>query len=203
MPVRSHFCRPDSAPFQATRGERFIYAIWHEDLLFPVYYFRRANIAYLIGQHADGQVLAEVGRHLRVPLVRGSSTRGRVEAMRQMLRVSGRRHIAIATDGPRGPRGQVQPGVVYVAALTGMGIVPTGFGFRKPWRLRSWDRMAVPRPWHLTTHVGAEPIYIPGGANKRELQQYRQMVEEKLHWASGQARLWAESGVAPFKNVAA
>src|SRR5437879_5637428 len=71
---RSHYLGPRVDPYRANLDGRFIYSIWHETLLFPVFHYRRARIQYLISRHADGQLLAEVGRHLRIPLVRGSTT---------------------------------------------------------------------------------------------------------------------------------
>src|SRR5262249_7843995 len=123
---------------------RYLYAIWHENILMPVYQYSRSNVWVLISQHADGQLLTEMGRHLRLRLVRGSTTRGGVRALRELIRAGGRTHLAITPDGPRGPRRQVQDGLVYLASRTGLQIVPTGFGYEHPWRLRSWDRFAVP-----------------------------------------------------------
>src|SRR5262245_5766980 len=73
---RVHCLGPNGDPYRPDLEGRFIYSIWHETLIFPVFHFRSANIAYLISRHADGQLLAEIGRHLRVPLLRGSTTRG-------------------------------------------------------------------------------------------------------------------------------
>ena len=63
-----------------------------------------------------------------------------------MLRLSRQAHLVITPDGPRGPRRQVQAGMVYLAARTGVPIVPVGIGYDRPWRTKSWDRFAVPRP---------------------------------------------------------
>src|SRR5688572_17038484 len=66
---------------------RYIYAFWHENILLPAYQYGRPDIWVLISQHADGQMIAEVCRHLRFRLVRGSTTRGGAEAVRQMLKL--------------------------------------------------------------------------------------------------------------------
>src|ERR1700682_2061333 len=63
-------------------------------------------------------------------------------ALRQMARniqSGAARHIAVTPDGPRGPRRTVQPGLVYLAGLTGLPIVPVGFAYRGAWRMNSWD----------------------------------------------------------------
>lgn len=171
---------PNMDPHQRDLPGRYIYAFWHENMLLPAYHYGRPDIRVLISQHADGQLIAEVCRHLRFRLVRGSTTRGGVEAARHMLRLSRGSHLAITPDGPRGPRRRVQMGLIYLAARTELPIVPIGIGFQRPWRLGSWDRFAVPRPWSLGLCVTADPIHIPPAADKNELEDYRQRVEQAL-----------------------
>src|SRR5207253_11078243 len=176
---------------------RYIYAFWHEYLLLPIFRYTRSDVWALIGQHADAQILAEVCGCLRVRSVRGSASRGGVQAIRKMVRISRKGHLTITPDGPRGPRRQVKPGLVYLAAQTGLPIVPIGIGFQQPWRLRSWDKFALPRPWSVGTCVVAEPVPVPIEADHQALEPYRVRVEESLHWATAAAEHWAESGRCP------
>jgi lysophospholipid acyltransferase (LPLAT)-like uncharacterized protein len=173
---------------------RYIYAFWHENLLIPAYQYGRRDIRVLISQHADGGLIAEACRHLRFRLVRGSTTRGGVEAVRQMLRLGGKSHLGITPDGPRGPRRRVQPGLVYLAARTGLAIVPVGFAFGGAWRLPSWDRFALPHPWSAVSCVTTEPIRVPEGANRDRLEAYRLRVEQALHQATATAERWVRRG---------
>lgn len=170
---------------------RYIYAFWHENMLLPAYHFGRSDIRVLISQHADGQMIAEVCRHLRFRLVRGSSTRGGIEAVRNMLRLSRSSHLAITPDGPRGPRRQVQMGLIYLAAKTNIPIIPVGVGFERPWRLNSWDRLAVPRLYSRSVCVTGSPITIPADADKLLLEESRQKVERALLHVSALAEEWA------------
>lgn len=173
--------------------DRYIYAFWHENMLLPAYHYGRSDIHVLISQHADGQLIAEVCRHLRFRTVRGSSTRGGIEAVKRMLRLADRGHLAITPDGPRGPRRQVQPGLVYLAARTGLPIVPTGFAYDRPWRARSWDRFALPRPWSRATCVTGEPIAVPAESGREQLEHYRTLVGQAMEQVSAAAERWAES----------
>src|SRR2546428_7555 len=95
--VRYRYCRvgPDVRPSQLGPGEHYIYAFWHEYLLLPAYHYGRPDILVLISQHADGEIIAQVCRHLRFGLVRGSTTRGGVEAVRRMLQAGHSAHLAI------------------------------------------------------------------------------------------------------------
>lgn len=181
-------------PHQRHMNGRYIYAFWHENMLLPAYHYGRPDIRVLISQHADGQLIAEICRHLRFRLVRGSTTRGGVEAVRHMLRESRKAHLAITPDGPRGPRRQVQPGLIYLAARTELPIIPTGIGFERPWRLRSWDCFALPKPWSNSVCVTADPIRVPPEADKDELEGYRLQVERTLNQVSDEAERLANQG---------
>jgi lysophospholipid acyltransferase (LPLAT)-like uncharacterized protein len=194
---RVGFLKENVDPYAAEPDRPFIYAIWHENLLVPVYYYRRSGMRYMISQHADGQVLAEIGRRLGVPLVRGSSTRGGIEALREVLRGGREAHLALTPDGPRGPRRRVQAGVVYMAARTGMSIVPAGFGYTRLWRLNSWDQMALPHPWSFVAAVTAEPVIVPASIGRHEIEEYRTLVETRLAQATHLAEAWADSGEKP------
>ena len=106
---------PDVDPARKNLEGRYIYAIWHENILLPVYQYSRANVWVIVSQHKDGTLLSEMGRHIRLKLVRGSTTRGGVEGLRKLLRIAQNASVAITADGPRGPRRRVQPGLVYLA----------------------------------------------------------------------------------------
>jgi lysophospholipid acyltransferase (LPLAT)-like uncharacterized protein len=182
-------------PTEPDLRERYIYAFWHENLLLPAYHFSRPDVWVLISQHADGELIAEACRNLRLRLVRGSTTRGGVQAVRQMIKLGRRGHLVITPDGPRGPRRRVQQGLVYLAAKTGLPIVPVGVGFDRPWRLSSWDRFALPRPWSLGTLVTADPIRVPENTDREAIETYRRSVEEAMGQATDAAeRLARKAG---------
>jgi lysophospholipid acyltransferase (LPLAT)-like uncharacterized protein len=185
---------PNLDPHRRELRGRYVYAFWHENMMLPAYCYARPDIWVLISQHADGQLIAEVCRHLGFRTVRGSTTRGGVEAVRQMLRLARIAHLAITPDGPRGPRRQVQPGLAYLAARTGLAIVPVGIGFHRPWRLRSWDRFALPRPWSFGACVTGEPIVVPAEASRAMLAEYSERVETALRRVTALAERWAETG---------
>jgi lysophospholipid acyltransferase (LPLAT)-like uncharacterized protein len=178
---------PNVDPNQPDFEGRYIYAFWHENMLLLAYHYGRRDIRVLISQHADGELIAEACRHLKFRLVRGSTTRGGAEAVRQMLRLAGGSHLAITPDGPRGPRRRVQPGLVYLAAKSGLPVVPIGIAFHRAWRMRSWDRFALPHPWTGAECVTAEPIHVPESADKEQLEAYRLRIEDAMNRATAAA----------------
>ncbi len=190
---------PNGANFQG----RYIYAFWHENILVPAYHYGRRDIHVLISEHADGQLIAEACRHLGFRVVRGSATRGGARAVRQMIRRSRSAHLALTPDGPRGPRRQVQLGVVYLAAMTGLPIVPFGIAFESAWRTNSWDRFALPRPWSAAVCVTADPIHVPENLRKDRLEEYRVRVQQAMDEASAAAERivnGASSGKKPVER---
>ncbi len=182
-------------PRQPGLTERYIYAMWHEYLLLPVGQYASPDVYVLISRHGDAQLLAELCRRLQIPVIRGSTRRGGVEAVRQLVRAGRGCHLALTPDGPRGPRRKVQPGLVYLAARTGLPVVPVGFGLERPWRLGSWDRFALPRPWARACCVTGVPIRVPADASRFELESYRCEVEQALTGATELAEGWATTGV--------
>lgn len=180
---------------------RYIYAMWHEYLLMPIGRYARSDFHVLISRSEDGQLLTDACRHLKIPVIRGSTSRGGAEAIRQMLRAGLDTHLALTPDGPRGPRRRVQAGLVYLAARAGMPVVPVGFGLDRPWRLASWDRFALPRPWGRGRCVTGIPIQVPADANREELEHYRCQVEESLAAVTDLAERWAETDIWPGEVV--
>ncbi len=181
---------------------RHIYAFWHENMLLPAYLYGEVHPYVLISDHADGQLIAELIQHLGFAAVRGSTTRGGIKAVRRLLEIQGS-HLAVTPDGPRGPRRHVQPGLIYLSSRLGLPIVPAGFAYERPWRMKSWDRFAIPRPFTRARCVTADPVLVPPDAERHLLEQYRLSVEQQLHDLSEQAERWAEDGVRPVRRPVA
>jgi lysophospholipid acyltransferase (LPLAT)-like uncharacterized protein len=180
LSFRYYSVGPNLNPMSDGFEGRYIYVFWHENILVPCYQFARRDVLVLISQHADGEMIAQVCKHIGYGTVRGSSTRGGLKAMREMIRAADNCHIAIMPDGPRGPRRHVELGLIYLAAKTGLPLVLAGVGHDRPWRLKTWDRFAMPRPWSKSVILTLEPIHIPENATKAELETFRQQVEQAL-----------------------
>lgn len=169
--------------------ERLIYAFWHESFLGPAKI--RTPVKVLISQSADGELIAQVCHHLGMGTIRGSSKRGGAQALLQLLRDGETTHLAITPDGPRGPRRQVKTGVVLLASLTGLPIVPLGVGFTSAWRFSSWDRFAIPRPFSTVAGVLGEPLHVPPDLDDAGIEQQRRRIEDAMLAATRAAEQWA------------
>jgi lysophospholipid acyltransferase (LPLAT)-like uncharacterized protein len=182
-------------PKSARNQYSFIYALWHENFLIPITRFGNSSVAALVSRHADGQILGTLIRATGMGVIYGSSNRGGVAAVRQILRSNGEyRHLAVTPDGPRGPRRIIQPGMIYLASRTGLRIVPLGVGHSRPWRVNSWDAFAVPRPFSRVRCLFGEPLTIPPDLRPAELESHGGRVQLELDRMTEAAQQWAETG---------
>jgi hypothetical protein len=168
---------PDVDPLIPDQSRRFIYSFWHETLLLPALRYSRTPTKVLISEHADGELIAQACRHLGLGVIRGSTTRGGAKAIRQVVKLGGKKNLVVTPDGPKGPRRVVQSGIVYLAARTGLPIVPVGFGYHRAWRLRSWDRFALPYPFSPAVGVIGEPLMVPSDMDRHEIETWRAKVQ--------------------------
>jgi len=182
-------------PLQPPEAGPFIYALWHENFLIPIVRFGNPGVAALVSRHADGELLGTLIGTTGMRIVRGSTKRGGVAAVREMVRSeAGQRHLAVTPDGPRGPRRVVQPGVVYLASRTGMRIVPIGVGHQRPWRVRSWDAFAIPRPFSQVRCLFGEPLIVPPDLSPDALDPHVVRLQTELDRLTLAAERWAETG---------
>ena len=109
---------------------------------------RTLQPGHAASRHRDAEILSRIAQQMGFEFVRGSSKRGGVTAMRELLRKSRQMNLAITPDGPRGPRRRHGPGPIFLASKLGLPIVLMGFGYDRPWRVKgAWDKFAIPRPY--------------------------------------------------------
>jgi lysophospholipid acyltransferase (LPLAT)-like uncharacterized protein len=137
------------------QGRRMIIAFWHaQQLMMPLAY--RGSEAYvLISRHGDGELIQRIIARFGLRAVRGSSTRGGTEALRELIRLgrSGM-DLVVTPDGPKGPRHVAKMGVVQLAKATGLPIVPLAFGCSKKKSLRVGIGSFCPIPSRRASSYG-------------------------------------------------
>ncbi|MEO6924747.1 MAG: DUF374 domain-containing protein, partial [Bryocella sp.] len=134
------------APIGLTIQPPTDFAFWHCSLLACARRFRGMNIAILISQSFDGELIARTVERLGFIAIRGSSSRGGAGGLRAMAEAYERgHHCAFTADGPRGPSRIAKAGPVQLAALVGAPWVGCFHGEpNSAWRLNSWDGFMVP-----------------------------------------------------------
>ena len=171
-----------------------VFIFWHEYIPCPFYARPHCNIAMLISRHSDAEWLSQAARHTGFQTVRGSTSRGGGAALRALFRKSRTMNLAITPDGPRGPRRELASGCIYAASKLGAPLVPFGIGYDRPWRLSTWDRFAVPRPYSRARIVVGPRTWIPGNLDRDGIETHRQAVERLLCDLTDEAEHWAARG---------
>ena len=191
-------CRKEFALFPGTNGwaadlpGRFLYAVWHEVLFFPLLVAKPQNMSALASRHQDGSYVAEILRLLNVQPFRGSTARGGAQAVRQLLGVAQQLHITLTPDGPRGPRREMKDGIVFLSSRTGLGIVPAAFSCRRGIRIQGpWTDMLLPLPCTTTYCILGEPIHVPSEMTREEIDLHRQRVQEAMDRLYARVEDWA------------
>ncbi|HEY8375985.1 MAG TPA: lysophospholipid acyltransferase family protein [Nannocystis sp.] len=164
------------------RGTPCFMVIWHGRLLPAGYYHRGRGMVGLISRSQDGEYIARVLRRWGYDAVRGSSSRGGMPALREIVRLArSGRTIAITPDGPRGPRQKLKPGVLAAARATGLPMVPVAAGADRAWWFESWDRFLVPKPFARIRVAYGPPLEVPRDAGPEEIEAIGRRLEAELN----------------------
>ena len=145
------------------RGIPVVFAVWHANLLVPLWHRRGESITLLVSEHRDAEYLARAAQRWGYQVVRGSSTRGGVGGLKKLMRTMARGgDVAFTPDGPRGPKGIAKAGALRAAVRCGGAVVPVGVSASSYWHLKSWDRFAIPRPFSVVRLVYGQPVMAVG-----------------------------------------
>ena len=185
--LRCHY--RDRSGFLDGRAGPAIYCTWHNRLplcleLYHNYVMPRtqtAGLAAMVSASKDGAFLASILECFKVQPVRGSSSRRGPQALLELTTWAERGYdLAITPDGPRGPRYVVQEGVMSLAQLTGLPIVPASYHLNWKVRLNSWDRFQIPLPFARCEVFIERPIHVPREASDAQREGLRRQLEETL-----------------------
>ena len=191
MTMRITFVDPHRvSPFATPKPVRpLIYAFWHNQQLLAAFFCRDLGIRVLISRSRDGEYIARVVECLGFGTVRSSTSSGKVKALRGLAReLKAGHHVAITPDGPRGPVYRAQPGAVFLSALSGHAVVPFGCATARAWRLRSWDRFEIPKPFSRAAIVCGQAIPIPRRLSEDQVREWCTKIEQEMNNARDEAR---------------
>ncbi len=161
---------------------KMIFCGWHGKSLLFANYFRKRGYWVIISNSNDGDMQNMVFTKLGFQTIRGSTAREGVRAALQAVkRLKEGGTMAITPDGPRGPSGVVQGGVMLMATKAGAGLVPVGISARKALYVRSWDRYMFPYPFTRARMIFGEPMFVPEGASDEEVEAVRLAFEQEIH----------------------
>ena len=170
-------------------GAPFIGAFWHgRMLMIPFLWNRRGPIRILISEHADGRFISRVIAHFAIDTVVGSSSNGGAAALRRMARtLRDGVCVAVTPDGPRGPRMRAAAGIVVIAKLAGVPIIPGTYSTTRGRALGSWDRFLLALPFGRGVFLIGDPIVVPPEADAAMLEAARLELEARLNAITAEA----------------
>jgi lysophospholipid acyltransferase (LPLAT)-like uncharacterized protein len=148
-----------------------VFALWHGDMLPLLYQHRGEGVSVLISEHRDGEMIARVAKSLGFRTVRGSTTRGASRALVGLARELMDGHdVAVTPDGPRGPARSFAPGALIAAQRARAPVIAVGLAVKHAWRLESWDRFVIPKPFSSVRIAYSDPVLLDA-ANPRAAAQ--------------------------------
>jgi lysophospholipid acyltransferase (LPLAT)-like uncharacterized protein len=166
-----------------------IMCVWHNRLALSMSVYhdyvrkrhRSEGLAAMVSASKDGAFLSSILEKFSVQPVRGSSSKRGSQALLELATSAERGyHLAITPDGPRGPCYVVQEGVLSLAQVTGLPIIPVSINTHWKLQLNSWDRFQIPLPFSRCEVIFEQPIFVPREASESEREELRQQLERAL-----------------------
>ncbi len=167
----------------------FLLCFWHGRLMMMPYCWDMSKpVHMMISMHRDGRLLSDTVAHLGIKTIVGSTSKGGAAALRTMVKtVKAGDYVGLTPDGPRGPRMRAQEGIITIARLAKVPIIPIGYASSRSKVFGSWDRFVAALPFGRGIFVWGEPIEVPHTTDKNELEKARQKVEDSLNAVSAEA----------------
>jgi lysophospholipid acyltransferase (LPLAT)-like uncharacterized protein len=165
--------------------ENYIGALWHNRLLiFPLVlrrFFADRRGAALISASRDGDLLADAIRRFGYEVVRGSTSRLGATAILQLAEVlASKRDVVITPDGPRGPVYELGSGIIFLAQKSGASVLPMNLEYSRCWRLGSWDRFIIPRPFAKVRVLISHPHHVKPTSTPEEFEAERAGLQDAM-----------------------
>ena len=161
-------------------SNKILYAFWHSRLLGLCYAHRFQGVGIMVSKSFDGEWITRLVRKLGYKTYRGSASRDGASGLLEMIKEPPDGDLALTVDGPRGPVEEVKSGVVTLASKGAFPVVPITIIAEKAWRLKSWDRFMVPKPFSAITVLRGPHIVVPPDITKDQLEKYRTEIEKAI-----------------------
>jgi lysophospholipid acyltransferase (LPLAT)-like uncharacterized protein len=164
------------------KGKGLLYASWHRGLFFFVYFYRNLKFVVMASASKDGELAAQATKRFGWVPVRGSSSRRGSEALKEMKVLFEKGHRGgLVVDAPTGPPCVSKIGIIILAKRTGLPILPVMWYADRSWRIRSWDRSIIPKPFSKIVYLyGDDLLHVPTDASDEECEALRRELDLRL-----------------------
>ena len=160
-----------------SKDKPFIIAFWHGHLLMMACAWQWPTpFNMLISNHRDGKLISKITSHFDIQVINGSTERQGFAAARQIIaKLKQGQVIGITPDGPRGPREQVSDGILQLARLANVDIIPVAYSCTKMRKLKTWDHFRFAKPFSKGVFVAGTPI-----TPSKNLEQLRSTLHDGM-----------------------
>lgn len=168
-------------------------SFWHYSILFSIFFMRKAGGVAMISASKDGEFISQIAKKIGFDTVRGSRSRGGIQALKGLIRHMRKgKNAAIVADGSQGPPKKVQAGCIVLASRTGAPILPFLWSCNRYKRFGSWDGTVLPMPFSKIDFFYGEPLYVPAKIKSDEIEEFRIVLENRLN--DLYAKAWSIQG---------
>ena len=158
-----------------------IYSFWHRAVFPAAWIWKRLGIAVMVSRSFDGEYIARIIEKFGFVAVRGSSSRGGSEALRDMKKeLEKGTSVAFTIDGPRGPKYVAKPGPVLLARTSGMPMAAFYVALSDAWVLKTWDEFMIPKPFSKALVRISSKVRVPAQADEVQLRDFRNLLQQAL-----------------------
>lgn len=170
----------------ADSGQAYVPCYWHQQQLVCTElirdWLRRGfRACYIVSASVDGEVPSRIARSWGADVIRGSAANTGALVLRDAQQMM-KRGVSIVTtpDGPLGPKFEFKSGTVLMARIGSAPLVPVACAADRAWYLNTWDQFMIPKPFARIVIAVGEPIEVPRGASKDEIEAIRRKVQSAI-----------------------
>jgi lysophospholipid acyltransferase (LPLAT)-like uncharacterized protein len=163
------------------KSDKVLYAFWHSRLLGLCYAHRFQQVGIMVSQSFDGEWISRLVTKIGYKTYRGSASKDGAAGLLEMMKDLPQGDLALSVDGPTGPAEKVKPGAILLASKTGLPLVPITIIAEKSWRLRTWDRFMIPKPFSAIMVLRGPHIEVPADIDKDDLEKYMAIEEKAIN----------------------
>ncbi len=170
-----------------------IISSWHARLLLIPLLLGKWQGPLIISDHKDGELISAVFAKFGIQASRGSSSKNGAKALLDVIRLAKQGlSPGITPDGPRGPAQIVKPGVAQISAKANIPVVPVCYASRRYWRLSSWDKFYIPKPFSKGVVVVGEPL---SQVESESIDDFTKRIQQGMDNAQQQADTFFQHGI--------
>lgn len=138
----------------------------------------------MVSNSQDGEIISRAANAVGVETVRGSKNRGGAKASLELIKKIKEEDVngALTIDGPRGPNRVVKKGIIEIAKMTGVPIVPAVYWSpqKRFLKFNSWDEFRFPLIGTKLVMLFGEPIPVGQNPTEDEIEIIRKQIEDKM-----------------------